>query len=130
MSNWLRAVALCFAAGAGGGLARCGAAWLSARYGFSAQIGAQVSGALAPALIYARVVIGGLWGLLFLVPMARGSVWLGGLLFGLLVAAIELVAFPLLSGRTPQLFTGTALLLALLWLVWGVVSAALLRMIR
>jgi hypothetical protein len=126
----LRAVALCFGGGGAGGLAKCGAAWLSARYGFSAQLGAQVSGALVPAVIYPRVVIGGLWGALFLLPMARGSVWLGGLLFGLLAAAIELLAFPLMAGRAPNPFTGTALLVLLLWLVWGWATAALLRLIR
>jgi hypothetical protein len=76
------------------------------------------------------VVIGGLWGLLFLLPLARSSVWLSGLLFGALVCAIELIAFPLLSGRMPQLLSGTALLLLLLWLLWGVVTALLLRLIR
>ena len=130
MSSTARAVALCFAAGAAAGFLKCVAAWLALRYGVAAQFGAHVAGSLAPAAIYPRVVIGGLWGLLFLLPMARNSVLVSGLLWGVVVAAAELVLFPLIGGRTPALLNMTALFALLLWLLWGVLDALLLRWIR
>jgi hypothetical protein len=130
MSNVPRAVALCFAAGAAAGFLQCVAAWLLQRYGIAAQAGAHLVGALSPAVIHPRVVIGGLWALLFLLPMARGSALLAGLLWGLVVALAELLLFPLIAGRTPALLNMTALFALLLWLVWGVATALLLRWIR
>lgn len=129
MTNALRAIALCFAAGAAGGLLQCIAAWLSGRYGISRDLGASVSGALVPAVIYPRVVLGGLWGQLFLLPLARH--WLlRGLIFGAVVTLIQLVILPLLLGRSTHLLSGTALLWLLLNLVWGAGTAALLRLLR
>ncbi len=130
MSAVPRAVALCFAAGAAAGFIKCVAAWLTLRYGIATQLGAHVAGSLSAAAIHPRVVIGGLWGLLFLLPMARNPVLVSGLLWGLVVAAAELVLFPLIGGRTPSLLNTTALLALLLSLVWGVVAALLLRWIR
>lgn len=130
MSNGLRAVALCFAAGAAGGLIKCIVAWLALRYGVAAQLGAHVVGSLSPSVVHPRVVIGGLWALLFMLPMARGSVVVSGLLWGLVVAAAELLLFPLIAGRTPSLLNMTALFALLLWLVWGLASALMLRWIR
>lgn len=129
MTNTLRAIALCFAAGAAGGLLQCIAAWLSARYGISRDLGANVSGALVPAVLYPRVVLGGLWAQLFLLPLARH--WLlRGLIFGAVVTLVQLVILPLLLGRSPHLLSGTALLWFLLNLVWGMGTAALLRLLR
>lgn len=130
MSNALRGVALCFAAGAAAGFIKCVAAWLLVRYGIAAQLGASVLGSLSPVVLHPRIVIGGLWGLLFLLPMARSSVLVSGMLWGVVVAAAELVLFPLIAGRTPALLTMTALVALLLWLVWGLASALLLRWIR
>lgn len=130
MSNVARAVALCFAAGAAAGFLKCVAAWLTLRYGVAAQLGAHVVGSLSPVVIYPRVVIGGLWGLLFLLPMARNSILVSGLLWGVVVAAAELVLFPLIGGRTPALLNMSVLLALLLWLVWGLAAAFLLRWIR
>ncbi len=130
MSNVPRAVALCFAAGAAAGFLQCVAAWLLQRYGIAAQVGAHVVGTLTPSVIHPRVVIGGLWALLFLLPMARSSVLVSGLLWGLVVAAAELLLFPLIAGRTPSLLNMTALFALLLWLLWGVLAALLLRWIR
>ncbi len=130
MSSVPRAVALCFAAGAAAGFIKCVAAWLALRYGVAAQLGAHVVGSLSPAVMHPRIVIGGLWGLLFLLPMARGSVLVSGLLWGVVVAAVELVLFPLIAGRTPALLNMTVLFALLLWLVWGLVAALLLRWIR
>ena len=96
----------------------------------AAQLGAHVVGSLSPVVIYPRVVIGGLWGLLFLLPMARSSILVSGLLWGVVVAAAELVLFPLVGGRTPALLNMSVLLALLLWLVWGLAAAFLLRWIR
>lgn len=129
MGNGLRAVALCFAAGAAGGMAQCLVAWCSARYGISRELGAHVASALLPAVIYPRVVLGGLWGLLFLLPLARGAL-VKAVLLALVVSLVQLVIHPLLAGRALQLLNGTALFIVLLNIIWGVVAASLLRLMR
>lgn len=129
MINGLRAVALCFAAGAAGGLLLCVAAWLSARYGITRDLGANVASALVPAVIYPRVVLGGLWAQLFLLPLARH--WLvRGFIIGAVVTLVQLVILPLLLGRGPSLLSGTALLWLLLNLTWGIGTAGMLRLLR
>lgn len=130
MNQWLRQLALCFAAGAAGGLVKTLVAWSCARYGWDAHFATHFPSVLRHALVYARVVWGGLWALLFLLPVARGAWWQAGLLWGLVVTVVQWLVLPLLSHGALHLAALPVLWALLLNFVWGLVTALLLRLMR
>ena len=134
MKALARTLSLCFAAGAVGGLANGLAVWASGRLGLQAALGVAIAPALTPAWLYPRLVWGGLWGALFLLPLAGG--WLRrGLLLGLAPGAVPaLRGVPLLAGHSGWLGVELGALTPVLVLVanavWGVATSAWLRMTK
>ncbi len=121
---------LAFAAGCGGALVNSLAAWLFGLLGITAALGVAIAPALTPEWLYPRLVWGGLWGFLFLLPLLRGRPWPAGLLFGLGPALVQLlVVFPV---KTEAGILGlglgalTPLFVLLLAAIWGLATAALL----
>ncbi|WP_372863942.1 hypothetical protein [Spongiibacter sp.] len=91
MRNYL----LCYAAGGIGGLLNSLALWLCGLYGITAAIGVNISPALSPEWLYPRLVWGGLWGLLFALPLFTGPWLRRALLLSLLPSAVQLfIVFP------------------------------------
>ena len=127
MHRWLRDLALCFAAGAAGGAAKGLLVWCLSYYAVTAVLGAQLANALYPAGIYARVVWGGLYGFLFLLPPARGSLLMSGLLWGAVASVLQLAIVPLLTHSGMHLALAPLLSTLILNSVWGVGTALLLR---
>lgn len=130
MHRWLRDLALCFAAGAAGAVAKGLLVWLCSYSSLSAPLGSYLANALYPLGFYQRVVWGGLYALLFLLPPARSSLLMSGLLWGCVVSLLQLVILPLLQHA--GLHWSLTLLLSTLLLngIWGVATALLLRSIR
>lgn len=135
MHRWLREFALCFAAGAAGGAAKGLLVLLCSYFPASAALGGHLASALyAQSLphangIYARVVWGGLYGFLFLLPVARGWLWFSGFLWACAITLLQWVVLPLLHGGLhiawiPLLST------LLLNCIWGWVAALLLHLTR
>lgn len=91
MRKWL----LVFAAGSLGALVSALAMWLAGRYGLTQALGVRWAPALSAHWLYPRIVWGGLWGFLFLLPLF-GSRWLlKSLVLALVVTLIKLfVIFP------------------------------------
>jgi hypothetical protein len=124
---YARSLSLCFAAGAAGGLANGLALWAAG------QLGVAIAPGLTPGWLYPRLVWGGLWGALLLLPVAGG--WLRrGLLLGLAPALFQLfVVFPFWQGRgwlgvelgalTPVVVLGANA-------VWGVAAAGWLKVTK
>lgn len=78
---FVRRLSLAFAAGAAGGVVNSLAVWLAGTSGVAAALHVSIAPALTPAWLYPRVVWGGLWGFLLLVPLAvRGPIQRGLLL--------------------------------------------------
>lgn len=127
MNGWLRQLALCFAAGCVGGLAKSAVAWGAWRLGVTILIGAHGAGALSTGVLYPRVIWGGLWAGVFLLTFLRGSVVIGGVLAGLLVTAVQWVLLPLWWHGGISLALMPFLEALLLNLVWGLVSALMLK---
>ena len=132
MSRWLQKLSLYFAAGSLGGLVNSVAAWLCGVYGVSAALHVASSPRLTPGWLYPRIVWGGLWGLLFLIPMVKSRFVLRGLIVSLGPTAAQLFYFypnVLSKGMWgAKLGTLTPLLVLLLNAVWGVTAALWLRM--
>lgn len=130
MQHWMRQSALCYAAGTLGGLAKGGLIWLCGQAAITAAFADQLALALRPSGIYPRLVWAGLYALLFLLPFARSSLWLRGVLGAGAVSVLQLVVLPLMQSGSLHIFTFSTLSLIALNCVWGVVTAAALRLIE
>jgi hypothetical protein len=121
-----RSLSLFFAAGAVGGLANSTAVWLCGNVGITQALGVSIAPEFTPAWLYPRVVWGGLWGLLFVLPIRTG--WFQrGLLLSLGPTLVQLlVVFPLKAHNGIlglELGVLTPLFVALFNSVWGVVAS-------
>jgi hypothetical protein len=130
----LRDTMLTFAAGALGGLANSIAVWLSGALHISAALGVAIAPAIAPEWLYPRLVWGGIWGFLFLLPQPAGPWWLRGLVFSLGPTIVQLlIVFPI---KTDAGFLGfglgamTPILVLVFNAVWGLVAAFALERAR
>ncbi len=135
MHRWLRELALCFGAGAAGGLAKGLLVLACSYFPVTAVLGRHLANALHPQNLphdnglYARIVWGGLYAFLFLLPVARGSLLLSGLLWGAVISAVQWLVLPLLHGGL-SFSLMPVLATLILNSCWGLVTALLLRWIR
>ncbi len=122
---------LAFSAGALGGLAGSLVAWLSGALGLAAALGVALAPALTPGWLYPRLVWGGIWGFLFLLPVLRRRWWLRGLVLSLGPTAGQLlVVLPVKEDKGMlglALGAATPFLVAVFNAVWGLVAAWWLR---
>jgi len=134
MGRFLRAMSLAFAAGCVGAVFNSLAVWLCGRFGISGALGANIAPALTPGWLYPRVVWGGLWGLLFLLPVLQSSVLGRGLLFSLGPSLVQLfVVFPYQAHKGVlglALGTLTPVLVLVFNAVWGVFAAFWVRLAK
>ncbi|BEQ13004.1 hypothetical protein [Desulfoferula mesophila] len=90
----------CFAAGAFGGLANALVAWIAGSSGITFVMHVSLSPVLTPAFVYQRMVWGGIWGLLFMLPLFEGSVLWRGFLYSLGPTLVQLlVVFPYVANE-------------------------------
>ena len=83
-----------FAAGALGGLVLFVFYWIIGTIGIPQAIGLNVTANVTKAYLYNRIVWGGIWGFLFLIPW-KASWWLRGLVFSLgPTAALWFIIYP------------------------------------
>ena len=134
MVNIFRTLSLVFAAGCVGAVANSLVVWLFGDLGINAALGVKIAPKLTPAWLYPRVVWGGLWGFLFLLPLLRRSVLIRGLLFSLGPSLVMLfVVFPVKANKGMlglALGNMTPVLVLFFNAVWGVTAAIWLRLSR
>ena len=123
-----------FAAGCLGALVMCVFMWVFTKYGITHDLGVRISGSIAPQWMYPRIVIGGLWGLLFLLPILSGSLLARSFLISLFPALIQLfVIYPFYEGKGVAGWTLGALtpfLVLLFYWVWALSTAIVLRLAK
>ncbi len=91
----LQKFSLAFAAGCLGGLANAACVWGLGALGLPAALGVKIAPPLTAPWLYQRLVWGGLWGWLFLLPLTRWSYAQRGLLYSLGPSLVQcLVVFP------------------------------------
>lgn len=121
-----------FSAGCLGALANSIAVWLFGKYGITTSFGVSISPTLSPGWLYPRIVWGGLWGLLFILPFLKSRLLLKGTILSLFPTAVQLfVIFPYkahkgIAGIDLGLYT-PVFVLFFNW-VWGVVTALAIRL--
>jgi hypothetical protein len=131
MRNLSKNVSMVFAAGCLGGLVNSLAVWIFGDLGINAALGVKIAPALTPQWLYPRIVWGGIWGLLFLLPLMRGRILSRGIIFSLGPTLVQLfVVFPLKAGKGYMgldLGTLTPLLVFIFNAIWGIATAIWLR---
>jgi hypothetical protein len=128
MSRYFSLIALMYGAGSIGALVNSLAAWAIGVWGVTASAGVKMAPDLTPAWLYPRLVWGGLWGFLFLLPVAgRYPLAVRALLFSLAPTLMQLLyVFPY---RLAKGFFGldlggmTPLFVLLLNAIWGLAAA-------
>ena len=132
MDNFYRRVSLIFTAGSFGGFAKAVVAWFFGAAGLNALLGYQMAPALTPAWIYQHMVWGGLWALLFLLPLG-GSYYLRGAIYSLGQTLVQLlIIFPRMQKGLLGLDLGVMapVLVCFFGLVWGVATGLWLQVAR
>lgn len=130
----IRNASMVFAAGALGGLVNAVVVWLAGDLGLTSALGVKIAPQLTPAMIYARVVWGGIWGILFLLPLLKSSVITRGFVMSLGPTIVQLlVIFPHKAGKGYggiELGLLTPLCVVVFNAAWGIAAALWLRLAK
>jgi hypothetical protein len=133
MKRLAKRLTVIFAAGCLGGLANSLVVWQFGAYGVTKSLGVRIAPDLSPVWLYPRLVWGGIWGLLFLLPVFRSSVLKRGLLLSLGPTIIQLfVVFPYKADQGMMgmgLGALTPLLVFVFNAIWGITVAIWLRFV-
>lgn len=129
----MRKLMIYFAAGSIGAVANSLALWWLGYYGLTARYDIAIAPHLSPEWMYPRIVWGGIWALLFILPMLQSRLLLKGLIISLAPTAVQLlVFFPQankgLGGTELGLYT--PVLVLLVNGIWGLAAALSLRFSR
>ena len=127
----MKKILLYFAAGCLGAMANSLAVWFFGTTGITGAAGVSIAPALTPNWLYPRIVWGGLWGLLFLLPI-RKAIFTKGALLSLGPTVIQLfVIFPLKAHKGLagfELGMLTPLFVLFFNWIWGVTAAAAIKL--
>ena len=131
MSSLVRKISLVFAAGVFGALLNSLAVWAAGEFGISAALGVKIAPKFSAAFLYPRLVWGGIWGMLFLLPMMQSRIWSRGFIYSLGPTLVQLfVVFPMKAQKGAlglELGMLTPLLVVVFNAIWGWTAAIWLR---
>jgi hypothetical protein len=119
-------ISYAFSAGALGGFLNSIAVWFFGVLGITAALGVKIAPHISPKWLYPRIVWGGLWGLLFLIPVMKGSVLVRGFVYSIGPSAVMLfIVFPGMGKGVYGLSLGTLtpVFVILFNFIWGVAAA-------
>ena len=131
--NLARNLTLVFASGCLGGFLNSFTVWIFGATGVTALFGVGIAPTLTPSWLYPRIVWGGLWGLLFLLPFSPKKVFYRGIFYSLLPSLVQLfIVFPLKANQGVmgvELGCLTPIFVLFFNCVWGVGTAMWLKFI-
>jgi hypothetical protein len=122
----IRRISSAYAGGLVGALVDSFNIWMLGKIGFTALIGVSMHPEFRPAWLYPRLVWGGIWGLLMLLPVMKGRIMQRGMLMSLApTAMVYFVMFPDMGKGAFGLGFGllTPVLVLVLNFIWGIVAA-------
>ncbi|MCP4329006.1 MAG: hypothetical protein GY791_11280 [Alphaproteobacteria bacterium] len=127
MDRLPRDLTIAFAAGALGALANSLTAWAFGELGITGALGVRISPTLSPQWFYQRLVWGGIWGFLLVLPFLRANWPLRGLVFSIAPSlALLLIVLPIKTQAGVGGFGLGALTPVFVFFfnaVWGLVAA-------
>ena len=134
MKRLLRKSTILFSSGCLGGIVNSLVVWIFGAKGITAALGVKIAPDLTATWLYPRMVWGGIWGFLFLLPFLRKSIYWQGLLYSLGPTLVQLfVVFPANAGKGImglELGGFTPLFVVFFNAVWGVSTAMWLRLVK
>lgn len=131
--KFFKNLSLVFAAGCVGGLVKALAAAAFSHAGINLALGSKMARVLSAQLLYDHVVWGGIWGLLFLIPLRRLSYYWRGVLFSLGQTALQLFfIFPKMGQDLLGLKLGatTPFLVLFFGVLWGLAAGLWLKLME
>ena len=121
-----------FGAGTLGALISCLVLWQFGQQGINQSLGVALAPSLTPYWLYPRLVWGGLWGLLFLMPLAKGSPYGRGILLSFIPALVQLFfVFPYQEHQGVaglELGVLTPVLVFFFSAIWGLATAIAIKL--
>jgi len=133
MRGFFRNLTLTFGAGCFGGLMNSLVLWLLGRAAIPAELDVRLAPDLTRAWLYPRLVWGGIWGFLFVLPIFRNQPFAQGLFFSLWPSVVQLfIVFPYQANKGLlglDLGMLTPVFVLFLNAVWGLTAAFWLRMV-
>jgi len=130
----MKNILVVFAAGCVGAFFQCLVMWLFTRYGLMHSLQVNLSGSINPAWMYPRIVWGGLWGLLFLLPILSGGIFVRSFVIALIPACVQLfVIYPIYEGKgVAGLSLGmlTPFLVLFFYWIWALAALITLKLAR
>jgi len=127
----MKKILLLFAAGCVGGLANSLTVWAFGEMNVTQAFGVAIAPHLSPNWLYPRIVWGGLWGVLFILPMMFSQPVSKGIVLSLFPTAVQLfVVFPLVAHKGIaglDLGLYTPLFVVFFNAVWGITTAWTLK---
>ena len=130
----MKKILICFAAGCLGALLSSLAVWAFGDYGITKHFGVAIAPALKLSWLYPRIVWGGLWGLIFVLPFLNSKLITKGAIISIFPTLIQLlVIFPLKAGKGyfgMDLGMYTPVFVVFFNLIWGVVTALTIKYSR
>ena len=127
MMNLGRKLSLAFAAGSVGALANSFTVWLFGLLGITAAFGVKIAPALTSSWLYPRIVWGGMWGALLLLPLIKKSPALRGAALSIVPTLVTLVVVYPAKGKGMmglELGTLTPLFPLIFNAIWGAAAGA------
>lgn len=123
-----------FAAGCFGALIQAVVMWLFTRYGVMHSLHVNIAGSISPAWLYPRIVWGGMWGFLFLLPILSSSVFARSFVLALIPTGVQLfILYPFYEGKgVAGLSLGmlTPFVVFFFYWVWALATAITLRLAK
>ena len=123
----MKKLLICFAAGCLGGLINSLTVWASGKYGITGQFHVAIAPALTPVWLYPRIVWGGIWGLLFVLPWLNSKPLTKGAILSVFPTLVQLlVVFPMQAKKGYfglALGAYTPIFVVFYNLIWGLVTS-------
>jgi hypothetical protein len=130
----MKKILICFAAGCLGALVNSLVVWASGDYGITKHFGVAIAPALKLSWLYSRIVWGGLWGLIFVLPFLNSKLIAKGAVISIFPTLVQfLVIYPLKAGKGyfgMDLGMYTPVFVVIFNLIWGVVTALTIKYSR
>ncbi len=125
--GYVKSISLVFSAGCMGGLTNSLAVWFFGKIGLTGALGVSIAPALSPAWLYPRLVWGGIWGFLFLIPFLKGKLYLKGFIYSIGPTLVQLfIIFPVRADKGIMgldLGAMTPLLVVIFNAIWGITAS-------
>lgn len=100
MKTYFKNLSLAYSSGIAGGICNAAVIWICGVTGITAALGVHIAPSLNVPFIYNKIVWGGIWGLLVLIPALNGRYVLKGILLSLFPTLVQLfLVFPVKDGR-------------------------------